>query len=398
MSNPDPTNVTALPTVNIRGAGLVNFGTIAFNTFAGNFNIDGSSLRVLNNADVLGMHTNQLQFSANGGSLDMRNGTAGVNYNYPVVLNGNATFNQSNTSNGFAGQTNSFGALTVLQNATLNSTNTNGATNEVNSGNVGLTFPSASLGANLIVNVLNPTVGGGVGSVAIGTTGGAGISETVAGRTLTKTGPGNLSLLGSATYTGVTNVQAGSLTMVDTPAWSQVLSGGGANLTGGRLVFDYSTNVGNNPKTQIMGILNAAGYANHFATGQIRTSAAPDNLHTIGWIDDTAKKQVRAAYTFAGDANVDGTVNTADFTLLAQNFNTQTGAVWAQGDFDYNGKVDSNDFNAIATNFGAVIPGAAVEGGTVDGGAVALGALVPEPSTFAMMAIGAACLARRRRK
>src|SRR5207249_9790523 len=39
-------------------------------------------------------------------------------------------------------------------------------------------------------------------------------------------------------------------------------------------------------------------------------------------------------YTYAGDANLDGVVNTVDFARLATGFN-QMGMFWASGDFNY---------------------------------------------------------------
>jgi hypothetical protein len=58
-----------------------------------------------------------------------------------------------------------------------------------------------------------------------------------------------------------------------------------------------------------------------------------------------------ARWTIAGDSNLDNTVDTTDFMLLAQNFGSST-ADFAQGDINYDGVVNALDFNAIATNFG----------------------------------------------
>src|SRR5262249_24014495 len=49
-------------------------------------------------------------------------------------------------------------------------------------------------------------------------------------------------------------------------------------------------------------------------------------------------------YTYSGDANLDGTVDTIDFNLLAASFG-QSGKSWYNGDFSYNGTVDTVDFN-----------------------------------------------------
>ena len=82
------------------------------------------------------------------------------------------------------------------------------------------------------------------------------------------------------------------------------------------------------------------------------------------------------AYTFAGDANLDGSVNALDFNALAAGFGGSTGKVWTQGDFNYDGTVNSLDFGVMAANFGMNMPSPSA----------ALGALVPEPAT-----LGALC-------
>ena len=55
-----------------------------------------------------------------------------------------------------------------------------------------------------------------------------------------------------------------------------------------------------------------------------------------------------------GDANNDGTVNLADFNVLAANFG-QSPRDFTQGDFDYSGNVSLNDFNLLASRFGTVL-------------------------------------------
>ena len=53
-----------------------------------------------------------------------------------------------------------------------------------------------------------------------------------------------------------------------------------------------------------------------------------------------------------GDANMDGEVNFADFTILANNFGRDADVVFADGDFDEDGDVDFSDFLILADNFG----------------------------------------------
>jgi len=60
-------------------------------------------------------------------------------------------------------------------------------------------------------------------------------------------------------------------------------------------------------------------------------------------------------YTRLGDANLDATVNIADFALLASNFNTGT-SLWSRGNFNYDGTVNIADFALLAGNFNLGVP------------------------------------------
>src|SRR5262249_10504478 len=55
-------------------------------------------------------------------------------------------------------------------------------------------------------------------------------------------------------------------------------------------------------------------------------------------------------YALDGDANLDTSVNSIDFNILAANFG-QTGKVWVQSDFNYDGSANSVDFNILTSNF-----------------------------------------------
>jgi hypothetical protein len=70
-------------------------------------------------------------------------------------------------------------------------------------------------------------------------------------------------------------------------------------------------------------------------------------------VDDTT---VLVRYTLYGDADLNRSVDTIDFNLLAANFSL-SGKRWNQGDFDYNGSVDTIDFNLLASSFGKSLPG-----------------------------------------
>jgi autotransporter-associated beta strand protein len=151
--------------------------------------------------------------------------------------------------------------------------------------------------------------------------------------------------------------------------------------------------------TAVQGLL-ASGYAAGAWNGPgINSSAAKLNPKTalgyaeassipgFGTIDgiSTDGDMIVVRYTYAGDADLSGGVNTSDFTTMAQNFG-KTGQVWVQGDFNYDGVVNALDFNAIATNFGA--PAIASP--------PALGSVVPEPGSFALIGAALVSVARVR--
>jgi hypothetical protein len=92
-------------------------------------------------------------------------------------------------------------------------------------------------------------------------------------------------------------------------------------------------------------------------------------------------------YTWSGDANLDGVVNSSDFSALAVNFNGSS-KDWQTGDFNYDGTVNALDFNMVASNYGLNTPPPGA----------ALGALVPEPTSLWLAAIASAVSCRRRRK
>ncbi len=103
------------------------------------------------------------------------------------------------------------------------------------------------------------------------------------------------------------------------------------------------------------------GAWNGTSGGGIVTSAPTSigaGTYSIGYADGAngvvaglSSGELEVAYTLAGDANLDGKVDSADFGILADNYGA-SGAVWDEGDFNYDGKVDSADFGILAVNYG----------------------------------------------
>src|SRR6202044_3745952 len=140
-------------------------------------------------------------------------------------------------------------------------------------------------------------------------------------------------------------------------------------------------------------------------TGIISTSAlTPTNgfAYALGFSDGKdgvvsglSSGQIEGKYTLLGDANLDGTVNGSDFSILAGNFGLGY-TNWDQGNFLFGSSVNGSDFSALAANFGQGDSGADVavsqsDIAALDAFAVANGlpiptiAAVPEPAVGAIL-------------
>jgi hypothetical protein len=225
---------------------------------------------------------------------------------------------------------------------------------------------------------------------------------------ITKAGSGRLAV--NNVRAGSLNVSAGSVSIIagrSTAGTSKIGSlsitaGAALNLNDQDMAVDYT---GSSPIATILTYIQN-GYAGGAWTGAGLTSSAAAaasataSKTALGYgeasvvglgggtfsgqaVDGTA---VLIRYTYAGDANFDGTVDTTDFNNLASNF-SQSGKMWTNGDFNYDNTVDSVDFNLLASNFSKTL---AAQG--------SIGAAVPEPASFASIAsLVSMVLARRRR-
>ncbi len=213
--------------------------------------------------------------------------------------------------------------------------------------------------------------------------------------------------LSAGTFTAGT-IQLNGGTFALAPGYSGVAtvngianSSGAIDLGNSAMVVDYSGSSSPLPAVRALvahgfagGLWNASGInssiaaavgadgTNHHKTAIGYADASTLNIGTFAGrsVDSTA---LLLRYTFAGDANLDGAVNTADFTALANRFNGST-QLWTDGDFNYDGHVNALDFNLLASNFGQTAS------------APELGSLVPEPA-LALVALFPLAINRRRR-
>jgi len=105
-------------------------------------------------------------------------------------------------------------------------------------------------------------------------------------------------------------------------------------------------------------------------TGLITSTAARnDASHStaIGFADSSdgtglnqTPNTIELKYTVAGDANLDGVVDSNDAVIMARNYMVSGKADWDQGNFNYDSAVDSGDARILQANFGKTLTAASV--------------------------------------
>ena len=285
-------------------------------------------------------------------AYDLQNGAVNVG------LGGNVGRNK--TGPGTVSLTRSLpGGNYTVSNGTLN---TNGLSQSI--GSLQITGGTVSGTGTLTSNAAYDVQGGTVNVKLAGTSIG-----------LNKTGSGTAVLRGANTYSGLTTLALGTLELAPA-AQNAVFNLGGADVQGGRLVFDY--NGAASPAATIKSLLTNSYDGGLWDTGKFRSSTAGVTGLTLGWFDDGSSK-VTVMATYAGDFNLDGVVDSQDMDGWTANFGM--GTAWSVGDVNYDGVVNGLDYDLCRQNFGK-----ASLGGDSVGDSSAVG--VPEPGTLALLAAG----------
>ncbi len=189
------------------------------------------------------------------------------------------------------------------------------------------------------------------------------------------------------------------------------------DVTNNHLIINYTS--GSDPIASIAGYIKSGFNAGAWnGIGIISSNAqSPTNglQYGVGWADGADgvvsglfSGQIELKYTLLGDANLDGTVNGSDFSILAANFGLGV-TNWDQGNFLFGSSVNGSDFSALAANFGQGDSGADVavsqaDIDALDSFAIANGlplptfASVPEPASAGLLLAGIILTTRRRRR
>jgi len=190
-------------------------------------------------------------------------------------------------------------------------------------------------------------------------------------------------------------------------------TGGKVDLNGNDMVVQNT--VAGTLFSQLQAGFNAgSGYWNG-STGIESTTAASNTtyLTTLGYMQSpgntfdgvsTSTADTLVKYTYYGDADLNGTVNGADYTQIDQGFGMGlTG--WSNGDFNYDGVVNGldyalidNTFNQLAANPMLTNPLAVVASSSNLIASPAAVSAVPEPTTLGLLGVAAAGLLGRRRR
>ncbi len=185
------------------------------------------------------------------------------------------------------------------------------------------------------------------------------------GGTLVVNGGGVITLAGDGSTIALAD--PGSLTIV---------SGGGVDLRGGRMLMGYESD----PDDAIGRMWN------WLVRGRLFTTETHP-LKGLGGFDDAAERIIRVAFTWKGDADCDFDVDLDDLAQLAAHYGQSKNAEWHDGDFDGDGDVDLDDLVLLGTLWGQTTAD------PLSGPA----ALAPEPAAAGLLLLFLPTLRRRRR-
>ncbi len=430
--------------VTLQQSGTGTLELTGTSTYSGGTNLNSGTIEITQDVDLGGLGVGMGSVNFNGGTLLLNGQWTSTK---PLAVNpGNSTLNGATNTVSLtpSGLTWNGGTL-AIENAGVSSLTPNS-----NFSTVSVTAPGTvvSIDANTTLDVNGGSFGDGIdpfsnahpangivtaaNSVAIVNNGNLNIvggttTNGVEGQPTTSiagiTGTGTLSVGQSGSPTVLQLAQGSGKSVVNSLV---INSNATLDITNNHLIINYGAAGGGDPMTTVYQWLRE-GYNNGnwnggvgFTPGIISSSAQTltNGLkYGIGWADGNdgvhdvaglSTGQIELKYTLLGDANLDGSVNGSDFSILAANFGLGV-TNWDQGNFLYSSSVNGSDFSALAANFGQGDSGAdtsitPADIAALDAFAAANGlplptvAAVPEPASVGLAALGAVGMLSRRRR
>jgi hypothetical protein len=154
-------------------------------------------------------------------------------------------------------------------------------------------------------------------------------------------------------------------------------SGGTLDITNNGLIIDYTAP--NSPLGAVQEYVRTGALSGWTGNGIISSTAAGQTAVAVGFAENSVlglstyggttvdSSALLVRFTWFGDANLDGKVDSTDLNMIQSN-----GATWTQGDFNYDGQVNADDYALFDL-------GLAKSGGSI----IAL----PEPMGLTMLAV-----------
>jgi hypothetical protein len=155
-------------------------------------------------------------------------------------------------------------------------------------------------------------------------------------------------------------IGSGAAVVVTAPQTVGQLQVNGGTLDIGYYSIDINYGTGTDPISNIASdIKSGFNGGNWNGTGIISSPASQNHNYAVGYADSAdpgnpanlPAGEIEIKYTLLGDANLDGSVNGADFSIVASHFGKGVTA-WDEGNFNYSAAVNGSDFSAMAANFG----------------------------------------------
>jgi autotransporter-associated beta strand protein len=378
--------------------------------------------------------------TATDGAAQLNGNLDDINF-FNTALTAAQIQNLMNTNSAFGSNPNA-GTNTLLPTTTVSIT-TAGASLDVNGSAQTIASLTGVTGTTVTLGGGSLTVGNGTNTTFAGNITDSGGASALTGGNLVKQGTGTLTLSGSNTYTGGTNVSAGELVLASGTAFPSGNSQAGTGLivaAGATLqianhgsgatyvpIASSLTNAGtidltNNAmiirngsigtiSAEVAAAYNGGNWNGASGAGVITSSLAATSTTHLTAVGVAAgltttfegvsvlPTDVELKYTWYGDANLDGKVDGSDYSRI------DNGALlgltgWSNGDFNYDGVINGSDYtlidNAYNTQGAQLLSEVASPNAQIIGSGTS--SAVPEPASLGLIGVGASMLLGRRRR